>query len=72
MSNEPTKRNLQIGWHALVDNSKMKAIVIGRVSHPGPYVFSSLDLVSKDTEQELMESIASYEKMVPMKKSESK
>ncbi len=62
------RRDLGFGWHALVDNEKKKALVIGEVKAPGSYVVSALELVSKATEAELLASLDGIDKAYPVKR----
>jgi hypothetical protein len=62
------RRDLAVGWHALVDAQKKKALVIGEVKAAGPYVVSALELVSKATEAELNTALEGFEKSFPRKR----
>lgn len=69
MTATPTpRRDLAVGWHALVDAQKKKALVIGEVKGKGSYVVSTLELVSKATEAELNAALEGFEKSVPKKR----
>lgn len=62
------RRDLAIGWHALADSTKKKAVVIGEVKTAGSYVVSGLDLISKPTEAELNAALEGYEKNIIRKR----
>lgn len=58
------RRELAIGWHALVDSSKKEALIIGEIKRPGSYVSSGLQLVTKPSEVELMSALDGFGKNV--------
>jgi hypothetical protein len=62
------RRELAIGWHALADVTKKKALVIGEVKVPGSFVVSGLDIITKPTEAELNAALEGYEKNIPRKR----
>ena len=63
-----SRRDLAIGWHALVDVTKKKALVIGEIKGKGSYVVSALELVSKANEEELNTALAGLDKVYPSKR----
>lgn len=62
------RRELPIGWNALADVPKKKALVIGEVKKPGSFVVSGLQIITKATEEELNTALEGYEKNIPRKR----
>lgn len=62
------RRDLAIGWHALADVAKKKALLIGEVKAAGSFVVSGLELISKPTEAELNAALEGYEKNIVRKR----
>jgi hypothetical protein len=52
------KKIMAIGWNALVDRAKGVALFLGETKNVGPYAFTSLEVVNKPTEAELMAALA--------------
>lgn len=57
------KRYLQPGWNALVDVASKKSLIIGERKSPTSYVVSSLEIINRPTEQELLLALDGYEKI---------
>jgi hypothetical protein len=65
---ELTKKNIPIGWNALLDRSNNVALIIGEVKAAGPHAFTKLELLTKPTETELLAATEGFVKKYPMKK----
>lgn len=65
---ELTKKNIPVGWNALLDRPSNVALIIGEVKAPGPHAFTKLELVTKPTEAELLTATEGFVKKYPMKK----
>lgn len=52
------KKNIALGWNALVDREKGVALFLGETKKLGPYAVTALEVVNKPTEAELMAALS--------------